>query len=278
MKTNTEGGSLVSSAERNDNQQTSQFPMIVNRCSANQLCCCIRKMSSKQKSIVRKLGFGKILALQIGGIPQRLGHFVVESFDVSRMEIRVGGGTIKVDEESLYQLLGIPNSGFDLHSVKPSKKLDSSLEAWRKHYTEEYISPASIVERILSNGNDVSENFKIDFIVLFLSTMVKCYGNGKCVLDALYRWGGKFDFEKINWCRYVCNCLKMCKVKWEKKKDSAFKGGLTILTVCNSINLTCLPCFDLLIWCFILYYFGDHIIYITVKNVFHLLSCVASLC
>ncbi|MFS7928741.1 hypothetical protein Hanom_Chr04g00324301 [Helianthus anomalus] len=76
----------------------------------------------KNKEIVRQMGFGKMLSLKIDTIPGKLAYFVVNHFDPNKMEIRFGRIAIKVDEETIHQLLGIPNSGFDLSTLKPPKE------------------------------------------------------------------------------------------------------------------------------------------------------------
>ncbi|KAD3640355.1 hypothetical protein E3N88_29578 [Mikania micrantha] len=48
----------------------------------------------KKKDSKHERGFGKLLSLQVDGIPQKLGHFVVEKFDAVKMELCLKGGVV----------------------------------------------------------------------------------------------------------------------------------------------------------------------------------------
>ncbi|KAD5317446.1 hypothetical protein E3N88_17392 [Mikania micrantha] len=208
-----------------------KYPIIFNRCSPKQLFNAIRKLGSKQKHVVKQMGFGGLLSLQVEGVPQRMGFYVFDMFDEVNMEIRVPCGNIKVDEESLHNLLGVPKDGVDLLSTDANKVRTPSVTGWRKKYDKDYITPSDIVSRIIKNYDDVSLNFQLDFLVLFISTMVECYAHGKCKLDVLGYFSDDTDVGKINWCKYIISRLKDCKKGWERKATSPFKGGLTILTL-----------------------------------------------
>ncbi|KAI3795276.1 hypothetical protein L1987_37927 [Smallanthus sonchifolius] len=141
------------------------FYSIKNRCSPSQLYRAIRKMSEKQKVAVKKMGFGNLLKLKIDGIPKKLGHFVIDSFDESIMGIRLPGKIIKINEKSIYNLIGIPNSGIDLGSIVPTKELPTFLLAWKDMYGTDYISPFEIVTRIIKDSGDDSFLFQVDFLI-----------------------------------------------------------------------------------------------------------------
>ncbi|KAL8237788.1 hypothetical protein R6Q59_018869, partial [Mikania micrantha] len=181
-----------------------KYPIIFNRCSPKQLFNAIRKLGSQQKQVVE-------------GVPQRMSFYVVDMFDEVYMEIRVPCGNIKVDEESLHNLLGVPKDGVDLLSRDAKKVWTLGVTGWRKKYDKDYITPSNIVSRIIKNYDDVSLNFQLDFLVLFISPMVECYAHGKCKLDVL-----DYLMTLIR--------LKDCKRGWERQATSPFKGGLTILT------------------------------------------------
>ncbi|KAI3829896.1 hypothetical protein L1987_04027 [Smallanthus sonchifolius] len=208
-----------------------EFYAIKNRCSPSQLYRAIKKMSEKQKQGVKLMGFGNILKMKIDGIPQKLGHFVIDSFDESIMGIRLPGKIIKFNEKTIYNLTGIPNSGIDLGSIVPTKDLDTRLLEWKEMYSTDYISPCEIVTRLLKDSGNDSFFFQVDFLVLFLATMVECYSHGKCKLNVLHYFHGETDISKFNWCGYVLSCIRNCKNRWIRNTKSPFLGPLTILTL-----------------------------------------------
>ncbi|KAL8217720.1 hypothetical protein R6Q57_021093 [Mikania cordata] len=72
---------------------------IKNRCSPTQLTKVVKSLTSRQKEIIECLGFGKLLSLQLDGIPQNLGHFVVQNFNEVKMEICLENEVVKIDVE-----------------------------------------------------------------------------------------------------------------------------------------------------------------------------------
>ncbi|KAI3754626.1 hypothetical protein L1987_54413 [Smallanthus sonchifolius] len=114
-------------------------------------------------------------------IPKKLGHFVIDSFDEYIMGIRSPRKIIKITEKPIYNLIEILNSGIDLGSIVPSKDLDTILFAWKDIYDNDYISPFEIVTRIIKDGGDDSFFFQVDFLVLFLATMVECYSHDNLI-------------------------------------------------------------------------------------------------
>ncbi|KAK1412697.1 hypothetical protein QVD17_34154 [Tagetes erecta] len=213
---------------------------IRTRSSPKQLFKAVTLIKKKQREAVTSMGFGKLLSFKVDGIPAKLGHYVVDMFDEDKMEIRVPNGTIKVDSEAVHRLFGIPNSGIDLESINLAKNLEPSVACWRNLYENYYIGPTEIVTRMAASGDDDSFFFKLDFIILFLSTMVECHTHGKCKLDILHALSGDTDFSNIDWCGYVVNSIKKCKVGWKRCcTKSPFRGALTILTLLYVDSIAC---------------------------------------
>jgi hypothetical protein len=77
-------------------------------------------------------------------IPQKLGHYVVDIFNEKKEEMKVRGGVIKVDEEAIHKLLGIPNDGLKLDTVNPTKNLAPRMLEWKDLYDTDYIPRKSI--------------------------------------------------------------------------------------------------------------------------------------
>ncbi|KAI3741668.1 hypothetical protein L1987_59342 [Smallanthus sonchifolius] len=71
--------------------------------------------------------------------------------------------------------------------------MDPTFLNWRNTYENDYFSPGEIVSRVLEDVDDVSVNFKLNFMFLFFSTMIECYSHGKCKLKLLY-----VDYVKCN--------------------------------------------------------------------------------
>ncbi|KAL8245554.1 hypothetical protein R6Q59_011812 [Mikania micrantha] len=212
---------------------------IVNRCSPKQFVNGLGILKPKQRKAVEDMGFGKLLHFKVNGIPLKIGHYVVDKLDVSTMQILGRQGPVEVNQDAVFRLLGIPNRGIDLKNVNPTRNLSTKLQEWRKLYPNEYISPSELVKRIGEAGDDDSFTFKVDFLMLFVSTMVECHAHGKCKIDVLNYMGDETDISKINWCSYVVDCIERCKLGWLPNTKSPFKGALTILTLLYVDNVEC---------------------------------------
>jgi hypothetical protein len=186
-------------------------------------------MSKAQKAAVRKMGFGKILSLKVNGIPSQLGLFVVENFNPKTMSIEMGDKKIKVDEESINQLLGLPNAGVNLKSVARTKKFQGIQKEWRDLYGGKYVLPSQTAERIRQNPKDCSRLMQIDFVALFLSSVIERQKMGYCKIDFLHHLDDEMWIENINWCEHIVSRIEKCKDGWQRGKW--FAGAVTVLMV-----------------------------------------------
>ncbi|KAL8215723.1 hypothetical protein R6Q57_022560 [Mikania cordata] len=203
---------------------------IKNRCSPTQITKVVKTLSIKQNDLITKLGFGKLLSLQVDGIPHKLGHFVVDKFDAVKMEICLKGGVVRINVDTIDWLLGIPKTGADLKTFTPRKKLSPRIQQWRDLYKSEYVSPREIAYRMAADTSDESFYFQLDFLLLFISTMVECHAHGKCKLEILDYFNDHTHISQINWSAYVLDSIRNCKNGWKPFSNTPFKRALTILT------------------------------------------------
>ncbi|KAK9050849.1 hypothetical protein SSX86_030181 [Deinandra increscens subsp. villosa] len=207
------------------------LPGLRPRAVPNQLIEAIGALSKKQREAVKNIGFGKILTLKVDKIPAKLGHFVVDNFDQEIMAIDMGDDKkIEVDDDVVHQLLGVPNAGVELQIEKTTKSFEGIQKVWLDRYTDDQMSPAEIVDKIKDNPDDDGIMFQIDFVILFLNTIVAILGNGKCKLNVLHRLVEDVDIKDINWCHVITQYMKECKNGWRRcDKTSKFNGAVTIL-------------------------------------------------
>ncbi|KAK9061932.1 hypothetical protein SSX86_019116 [Deinandra increscens subsp. villosa] len=119
-----------------------------NRCSPRKLVSTIKCLTKEQREMVKSMGFGKFLKFNLQGIPQKLGHFVLDNFSKSSMEIHVRGGSIKIDEEAISNLTGLPNNGVRLDTINPTQNLCEKVKEWRDRYIVDFITPKDIEDQI----------------------------------------------------------------------------------------------------------------------------------
>ncbi|KAF5779403.1 hypothetical protein HanRHA438_Chr12g0570381 [Helianthus annuus] len=200
------------------------------------------------------------------------------------MVIKLDAGNLKVDEDVISGLLGLKNSevvlNYQRKEKKKGKKKDKTKKDEKKEETKEHneeqdeeeeqyeeeeqdgdkkygtyakwtqlyegraITPSRIVERIIDNQDDDVILFKYDFLALFMNTMVETKKDGTCETEFLKCLGEDIVVEDVNWCKYICDMIKISKDGWQRDNISIyFNGALTILvmiyadrTVCGDIN------------------------------------------
>ncbi|KAJ0864133.1 hypothetical protein HanPSC8_Chr12g0538191 [Helianthus annuus] len=200
------------------------------------------------------------------------------------MVIKLDAGNLKVDEDVISGLLGLKNSevvlNYQRKEKKKGKKKDKTKKDEKKEETKEHneeqdeeeeqyeeeeqdgdkkygtyakwtqlyegraITPSRIVERIIDNQDDDVILFKYDFLALFMNTMVETKKDGTCETEFLKCLGEDIAVEDVNWCKYICDMIKISKDGWQRDNISIyFNGALTILvliyvdrTVCGDIN------------------------------------------
>lgn len=178
------------------------------------------------------MGFGKLLEMQVDGIPSKLGYFVIDHFNPDEMEIKFGNVSIKVDVESINQLLGVPNSGIDLTSITPPPSKTFTPFAYKNRYGSKMFSFKDVVKKITQTDVNSGIMFKLDFLVLFFNSMVECHKNGLCKTTIVDLVNEETNFSDIDWCTYIISLIKRSKNDWHSKDFTCFfRGALTILTV-----------------------------------------------
>jgi hypothetical protein len=216
--------------------QRSIWPSLKTRSSPAQLCSGIGKLTKHKRDCVRAMGFGKLLNLRVDSIPGKLGHYVVDHLDTDRMVLKTVKGEIKVDRESVGLLLGLPEGGIDTSTLKEQKPKTRDYVLWRKRYGLLDVATTEVVDNIGEDNYESDAIFKLDFLVLFITTMIECWQNGKCKYGMLKCLKDGTDISEYDWCGYIVDSIKKCKKKWSRDdKESVFVGPLTILTVCETV-------------------------------------------
>ena len=148
------------------------------------------------------------------------------------MRLEVPTGKIKIDKAAIHELLGVPLEGTYIYSIESLNKMHKKVAKWRRRYSGRFVTTSSIVKHIEEGEDRDNFNFRLDFLMLFLATMVDCHYQGSCREDILSYITPKTDFGKIDWCGYILEALKGCKTTWRRcDTNSIFSGPLTLLVV-----------------------------------------------
>jgi len=196
----------------------------------------VSTISQAQKDFVRSFGFGFLLDFNIDAPTPRLGHHVVQSFDPKNMVIKNERGDIIVDSQAVNDVFGLPNGGEDIHELKSLGKYIEFHQRWMAQYPHEgkgsqKVYATDICSKICSS-TEVDEFFKMNFVMLFLTSVIFCENGGKCFDSLLLRIGNDTDLLSLDWCGYVLWHLRKSKTHWKPHNPKSYYcGPVTFLIV-----------------------------------------------
>ncbi|GKA95628.1 hypothetical protein Tco_0817723 [Tanacetum coccineum] len=196
-------------------------------------------LKPNQKACLEEIEFGGMVDFKVNGIPSKLGLYVVDNFDDNKMEIKLSKGSIILTKDMIGEMLGLKNEGLDILEGNPNRD-DEMMRNWKQQYGDaKEIKPIDVKMR-MRKSEEADLNFKLNFIVLFTSIMGNIRQKGVCDTSILDYITPNTNLSNINWCEYVWRALKTCKKGWKKgKKDSYFRGPLTVLTMCYVDGTKC---------------------------------------
>ncbi|KAL8235247.1 hypothetical protein R6Q59_021347 [Mikania micrantha] len=132
------------------------------------------------------------------------------------MVIKTSKGDVKVDKESVNALLGLPLGGMDISALTEANESTKLFSKWRRRYGKRRISPAELVSNISIDNYEDDLVFKLDFLVLFLTT-IDCWKNGLCKYALIERLDLEVDLKDYDWCGYVVDAIRRGKEGWKRE-------------------------------------------------------------
>ena len=197
------------------------------------------------RQYVRALGFEKILKLNISLIPSNLAYKIVECYNVEEQTLVLKGHEIKITRDLVHDILGFPKGDLRINFAKRTsyKKIKLDLQSfWKQYYdadgklivkTKDRSFSTNLKDFILAT-NEVNDVFKLNFIILLVSTMISACKGGESNMKFLESLAQHYDsINRVDWCGLVVDSLALNKhdVKKNSRNDQ-YCGPITFLTVC----------------------------------------------
>uniref|UniRef100_A0A7N0UZD2 Uncharacterized protein n=1 Tax=Kalanchoe fedtschenkoi TaxID=63787 RepID=A0A7N0UZD2_KALFE len=138
----------------------------------------IRKSPSKIQA-VREIGFGEVVHFPVDELPLKLAFWLVNNFDETTCEVALPGACLKVTQDDVQMVFGIPKGSQTLsHDLKRAILTKGLVAKWREHHgtTKALISPAQIKQKIVED-EEAGLGFKLDFLVLFCDRVIESNTN-----------------------------------------------------------------------------------------------------
>ncbi|KAL4564718.1 hypothetical protein LXL04_028786 [Taraxacum kok-saghyz] len=147
-------------------KEETDFPSMKNKCSPIALISIIHGLSKDQKNCVRDMGLGTVLQSKLMDVPMKMCYYVLERLNVEKMVVVVEKGELKVNAESIHDMLGLPIGGtlFKDMPVVVEDDEDSCMFEWKNQYenTKDLRLKQLKNEILLTREGDL--NFRINFL------------------------------------------------------------------------------------------------------------------
>ncbi|KAJ9547354.1 hypothetical protein OSB04_019897, partial [Centaurea solstitialis] len=142
-----------------------------------------------QRKAVEDMGLGSLLSMTVDGVPVKMGFFVVDSFNTTKMQLETTSGNIPITVDSIHHLLKLLTGGLDLMNLKDLPSGVELVKEWKKQFGNRIIRPMDVMRLILKTDNS-GVRFKMNFLVLFVNLMAECNSMGSCQLQFLSKIDG----------------------------------------------------------------------------------------
>nr|KAJ0214366.1 hypothetical protein LSAT_V11C400171430 [Lactuca sativa] len=184
-----------------------EFPSLKNRCSPGSLLGVIQGLSKEQKDYVRAMGFGSLLGMKMIDVPLKIVYYVLDYFNFESLKVEFDNCEVSVETKFVQEMLGLPSGGSLLSNMDyiSENNEESCMFEWKKHVAD--------------------DNFRINFLVLFINTFCESTSMGKCNLNPVYLIRRDTNLSSIDWCDYIVDCLVRTKKVYNPEKESSFFYG-----------------------------------------------------
>ncbi|MFS8034665.1 hypothetical protein Hanom_Chr17g01583831 [Helianthus anomalus] len=109
------------------------------RCAVNNLTYYIENLSKEQKKVVREIGFGSILSINLHSVPRKFGYLLVINFDAENDVINTGDEKIKITTDLIQKVFQIPNGKIKIEEKIRPKESDLIIKLWRGQFNTELL-------------------------------------------------------------------------------------------------------------------------------------------
>ncbi|MFS8025641.1 hypothetical protein Hanom_Chr16g01477501 [Helianthus anomalus] len=119
------------------------------RCSPGNLTEFLEGLTPAQKKVVKEMGFGDILFINIHTIPTGFAYWLLQNYEPNTHKIFDGTHEITVSSSLINDIFGIPNGGkFVVTKFRPNSK-NEVVNEWRSQFGEPI--PAKITMKKFSD-------------------------------------------------------------------------------------------------------------------------------
>ncbi|CAI9278032.1 unnamed protein product [Lactuca saligna] len=186
-----------------------EFPSLKNRCSPGSLLGVIQGLSREHKDCVRAMGFGSLLGMKMIDVSLKIVYYVLDHFNFETLKVEFENCQVSVESKSVQEMLGLPSGGSLLSNMDyiSENHEESCMFEWKKQYENIDKLRLKQLKNELVRNNAAYDNFRINFLVLFINTLCESISMGKCNLNPLYLIRRDIYLSSIDRCDYIVDYL-----------------------------------------------------------------------
>lgn len=189
-------------------------------------------LSDEQKQWVKKSGFEEVLDFCLEMIPGKLAYNIFQIFDKNSVSLKLKDETIKITEEDVYDVLGLPFGG-ETVTLGSGAVYEQRTNEWLAQFGTEkerdQITTGKIVQ--IMKGQGLTQNFKFNFLIVLSNVLVGTSTSSYVDRQLLKLCGNVDHWYKYNWAEYLLTYLVSGTESWNNTASVFFRGSLLFLTV-----------------------------------------------
>ncbi|KAL9689463.1 hypothetical protein QQ045_009849 [Rhodiola kirilowii] len=211
--------------------QNTRYKGFETRTTPNTLTDAVKCLTEQQKVAVGSMGLDGMLNLGITYVPTQFAIWLLESFDSKDCKLVTPSGNAEIKPMDVNFTLGLPMGGRPIIVPQRTKPNHILVKRFREQYggKSENKIKCRLVSKKIQKSKEADDLFKLNFLVLFYSTIVDSTASGKANQRILNGIDGIDDIRALNWGEFMIDRLRQTEDEWEENKGSPYTGPMPFL-------------------------------------------------
>ncbi|GKA01703.1 hypothetical protein Tco_0674368 [Tanacetum coccineum] len=176
------------------------------------------------------MGFEHVLSLKIEKIPKKLGYWLVTNYEPETSSLNINGMSLLITKEVIHDVYGVPIGEVPINGFKKSRKRDNVIEEWKRQFViKNGRIKVSDVIPIMLEDKEGGRKFQLNFLVLFVTVMIKSISNGPVNQKFLANIEGDTFIHNLDWCTYTLDCVNESRKAWNRFGKVIFSPNVQLL-------------------------------------------------
>ncbi|KAL9669918.1 hypothetical protein QQ045_007468 [Rhodiola kirilowii] len=201
------------------------------RSTPKPLTDCVKNLNKEQKLVVASMGLESMLHLNLNMVRAELAEWLLDSYQSKTSTLITDRGDVDIVPKDVHYILGLPLGGRNIILPNRTDADSPIVQQFKLQYggiKDSTVTCKTIVKKI-KQSNAADDTFKINFLVLFFSTMVESTKSGVSNQRILNGIEGTDDIRALKWCEFIYTCLRDTKDEWAENRSSPYTGPITFL-------------------------------------------------